>query len=117
MAKKINPLVIPFDDLLVTRSKREYRETVSKWGVQPPDIGGADGMTTYVPGRGCIIWISRKLGGIDLCGVAAHEASHATQDMLHMIGEHESASEEFAYMVQSITVGIILACEKGADRC
>lgn len=116
MAKKIKPLVIPFDDLLVTRSKREYRDTVREWGAQPPDIGGADGMTTYVPGRGCIIWVSKKLGGVDLYGIAAHEASHAAQDMLHMIGEHEPASEEFAYMVQSIAVGIVLACEKGDDR-
>lgn len=114
MAKKIKLLVIPFDDLLVTRSKREYRDTVRKWGEQPPSIGGADGMTTYVPGKGCVIWVSKKLRGIDLFGIAAHEASHATQDMLHMIGEHEPASEEFAYMVQSIAVGIMLACEGGA---
>lgn len=35
MATEINPLIIPFDSLLVTRSKREYRETVQGWGEEP----------------------------------------------------------------------------------
>lgn len=37
-------------------------------------------------------------------------------EVLGKHGEHEPASEEFAYMVQSIAVGIVLACEKGDDR-
>lgn len=83
MATEINPLIIPFDSLLVTRSKREYRETVRGWGEEP----------------------------CDLYGLAAHEATHAACDMLDMIGEDEPAAEELAYMVQSITTGIIIACE------
>lgn len=47
---------------------------------------------------------------------AAHEATHAACDLLDMIGEAEPAHEELAYMVQSMTVGIILACE-GRERC
>lgn len=38
MATEINPLIIPFDSLLVTRSKREYRETVRGWGEEPFEV-------------------------------------------------------------------------------
>ena len=110
MATEINPLIIPFDSLLVTRSKREYRETVRGWGEEPFELEGIDGVTTAVRGKGCVIWISKKIKGHDLYGLAAHEATHAACDMLDMIGEDEPASEELAYMVQSITAGIIIAC-------
>ena len=111
MATKINPLTIPFDELLVTRSKREYREIVRGWGQEPYSLKGVDGMTTAVRGKGCVVWISKMFDGCDLYGLAAHEATHAACDLLDMIGEDEPASEELAYMVQSITTGIILACE------
>ena len=68
-------------------------------------------MTTAVRGKGLVIWVSKKLKGCDLYGLADHEATHAACDMLDMIGEDEPAAEELAYMVQSITTGIIIACE------
>lgn len=111
MATEINPLIIPFDSLLVTRSKREYRETVQGWGEEPCELEGLDGVTTAVRGKGVVVWVSKKLKGCDLYGLAAHEATHAACDMLDMIGEDEPAAEELAYMVQSITTGIIIACE------
>lgn len=111
MATEINPLIIPFDSLLVTRSKREYRETVRGWGEEPFELEDLDGVTTAVRGKGCVIWVSKKIKGHDLYGLAAHEATHAACDMLDMIGEDEPAPEELAYMVQSITTGIIIACE------
>lgn len=111
MATEINPLIIPFDSLLVTRSKREYQETVRGWGEEPFELEGIDGVTTAVRSKGCVIWVSKKLEGHDLYGLAAHEATHAACDMLDMIGEDEPAAEELAYMVQSITTGIIVACE------
>lgn len=111
MATEINPLIIPFDSLLVTRSKREYQEIVRGWGEEPFELEGIDGVTTTVRSKGCVIWVSKKLEGHDLYGLAAHEATHAACDMLDMIGEDEPAAEELAYMVQSITTGIIVACE------
>lgn len=111
LATEINPLIIPFDNLLVTRSKREYRETVRGWGEEPCELECLDGATTAVRGKGLVIWVSKKIKGCDLYGLAAHEATHAACDMLDMIGEDEPAAEELAYMVQSITTGIIIACE------
>lgn len=111
MAIEINPLIIPFDRLLVTRSKREYRETVRSWGEEPFELEGMDGVTTAVRGKGCVIWVSKKIKGYDFYGLTAHEATHAACDMLDMIGEDKPAAEELAYMVQSITTGIIIACE------
>lgn len=87
MATEINPLIIPFDSLLVTRSKREYRETVQGWGEEPCELEGLDGVTTAVRGKGVVIWVSKKLKGCELYGLAAHEATHAACDMLDMIGE------------------------------
>lgn len=95
----------------MTRSKREYREIVRGWGEKPPVLEGIDGVTTAVRGKGCVIWVSKKIKGHDLYGLAAHEATHAACDILDMIGEDEPAAEELAYMVQSITTGIIIACE------
>lgn len=115
MATEISPLIIPFDKLLVTQSKREYRETVRGWGEEPFDLDGVDGMTTSVRDKGCVIWVSKKIKGCDLYGLAAHEATHAACDLLDMIGEEEPAAEELAYMVQSIATGIIIACG-GADE-
>lgn len=81
MATEINPLIIPFDSLLVTRSKREYRETVRGWGEEPCELEGLDGVTAAVRGKGCVIWVSKKLKGCDLYGLAAHEATHAACDI------------------------------------
>lgn len=81
------------------------------WGEEPFELEGLDGVTTAVRGKGCVIWVSKKIKGHDLYGLAAHEATHAACDMLDMIGEDEPAPEELAYMVQSITTGIIIACE------
>ncbi len=53
--------------------------------------------------------------GPDLYALAAHEATHAACDMLASIGEDTPAAEELAYMVQSITAGIIIACEGRSD--
>ena len=38
--------------------------------------------------------------------------SYRVCDMLAVIGEDTPAAEELAYMVQSITAGIIIACEE-----
>lgn len=51
----------------------------------------------------------------DLYALATHEATHAACDMLASIGEDTPAAEELAYMVQSITAGIIIACEGRSD--
>lgn len=55
MATEINPLIIPFDSLLVTRSKREYRETVRGWGEELFELEGLDGVTTAVRGKGALV--------------------------------------------------------------
>ncbi len=115
MATEIEPLVIPFDPLWVTTSKREYREAVRRMGEEPGDPEGKDGLTTCVPGKGCVIWVSRKVKAPELYALAAHEAVHAACDMLGGIGEEEPGSEELAYMVQTITAGIIIACEGRSD--
>ena len=108
MATEIEPLIMPFDPLWVTTSKREYREAVRRMGEELGDTKGKDGLTSCIPGKGCVIWISRKVKAPDLY---AHEATHAACDMLASIGEDTPAAEELAYMVQSITAGIIIACE------
>ena len=109
MATEIEPLIMPFDPLWVTTSKREYREAVRRMGEEPGDTKGKDGLTSCIPGKGCVIWISRKVKAPDLYALAAHEATHAS------IGEDTPAAEELAYMVQSITAGIIIACEGRSD--
>lgn len=115
MATEIEPLIMPFDPLWVTTSKREYREAVRRMGEEPGDTKGKDGLTSCIPGKGCVIWISRKVKASDLYALAAHEATHAARDMLASIGEDTPAAEELAYMVQSITAGIIIACEGRSD--
>ncbi len=89
MATEIEPLIMPFDPLWVTTSKREYREAVRWMGEEPGDTKGNDGLTSCIPGKGCVVWISRKVKAPDLYALAA---------------------EELAYMVQTITAGIIIAC-------
>ena len=111
MISKINPLIIPFDELFVTNSKRDYKELLTSWGVTNPELKGLSGHTTTVRGKGCAIWISKKLKGTVLYGVASHEATHAMLNLLELIGENNPGSEEMAYMVQSITTGIILVCQ------
>lgn len=91
------------------------REAVRRMGEEPGDPEGKDGLTSYIPGKGCVIWISRKVKAPELYALAAHEAVHAACDMLGGIGEEEPDSEELAYMVQSITAGIIIACEGRSD--
>lgn len=77
MATEIEPLIMPFDPLWVTTSKREYREAVRRMGEEPGDTKGKDGLTSCIPGKGCVIWISRKVKAPDLYALAAHEATHA----------------------------------------
>ena len=110
MISEIDPLVMPFDKLIVTTSKREYREVMRDWGAEPAVLSNCFGNTSTVDGEGCVVWISKKVKGSDLCGLAAHEAVHAAMDLLAMIGENSPADEELAYMVQTITVGILDAC-------
>lgn len=73
MATEIEPLIMPFDPLWVTTSKREYREAVRRMGEEPGDTKGKDGLTSCIPGKGCVIWISRKVKAPDLYALAAHE--------------------------------------------
>ena len=51
----------------------------------------------------------------ELCALGADEAVHAACDRVGGIGEEEPGSEELAYMVQTITAGIIIACEGRSD--
>lgn len=44
MATEIEPLIMPFDPLWVTTSKREYREAVRRMGEEPGDTKGKDGL-------------------------------------------------------------------------
>ena len=90
MATEIEPLIMPFDPLWVTTSKREYREAVRRMGEEPGDTKGKDGLTSCIPGKGCVIWISRKVKAPDLYALAAHEATHAACDMLASIGGRTS---------------------------
>ena len=46
MATEIEPLIMPFNPLWVTTSKREYREAVRRMGEEPGDTKGKDGLTT-----------------------------------------------------------------------
>lgn len=91
MATEIEPLIMPFDPLWVTTSKREYREAVRRMGEEPGDTKGKDGLTSCIPGKGCVVWISRKVKAPDLYALAAHEATHAACDMLASIGEDTPA--------------------------
>ena len=61
MATEIEPLIMPFNPLWVTTSKREYREAVRRMGEEPGDTKGKDGLTSCIPGKGCVVWISRKV--------------------------------------------------------
>lgn len=110
MISEIDPLVMPFDKLIVTTSKREYRKSMRNWGAEPARLSNCYGNTSTVGGKGCVVWISKRVKGSDLCGLAAHEAVHAAIDLLAMIGENSPADEELAYMVQTITVGILDVC-------
>lgn len=65
MATEINPLIIPFDSLLVTRSKREYRETVRGWGEEPFELEGLDGVV-QVP----LCYLAKSLENMSLCHAA-----------------------------------------------
>ena len=94
MATEIEPLIMPFNPLWVTTSKREYREAVRRMGEEPGDTKGKDGLTSCIPGKGCVVWISRKVKAPDLYALAAHEATHAACDMLASIGEDTPAAED-----------------------
>lgn len=95
--------------------QQAIRKAGRRMGEEPGDTKGKDGLTSCIPGKGCVIWISRKVKAPDLYALAAHEATHAACDMLASIGEDTPAAEELAYMVQSITTGIIIACEGRSD--
>lgn len=55
MATEIKPLIMPLDPLWVTTSKREYRESVRRMGEEPGDTKGKDGLTSCIPGKGCVV--------------------------------------------------------------
>ena len=60
--------------------------------------------------KGVVVWVDKGLELGALVGAAAHEATHAALDLLSMIGEDDPGCEIMAYMVQSIAVGIFIAC-------
>lgn len=62
MATEIEPLIMPFDPLWVTTSKQEYREAVRRMGEEPGDAKGKDGLTSCIPGKGCVICLEDGQG-------------------------------------------------------
>ena len=108
MSCEINPIIIPFPVTIVT-DEAEYVECAKGLGIEPPSIDG-DAITVAVRGKGVVVWVDNGLEPGALAGVAAHEATHAALDLLDMIGEESPGREIMAYMVQSIAVGIFVAC-------
>lgn len=108
MSCEINPFIIPFPVTIVT-DEAEFAECVKSLGVEPPSIEG-DAITVAVRDKGVVVWIDKGLELGALVGAAAHEATHAALDLLSMIGEEDPGCEIMAYMVQSIAVGIFVAC-------
>ena len=52
MATEIEPLIMPFNPLWVTTSKREYREAVRRMGEEPGETPrGQDGLTSAFRAR------------------------------------------------------------------
>lgn len=109
MAIEINPFITPYS-VTVAIDGAEYRECVRDLGIEPPSIEGCDGKTVAVRDKGVVVWVDKGLELGALVGAAAHEATHAALDLLSMIGEEDPGCEIMAYMVQSIAVGIFVAC-------
>lgn len=68
MATEIEPLIMPFNPLWVTTSKREYREAVRRMGEEPGDTKGKDGLAVppkvvNVP----LYYLSQSLGKMAEC--------------------------------------------------
>lgn len=93
MGCEINPFIIPFPVTIVT-DEAEFAECVKGLGAEPR----------------VVVWVDKGLELGALVGAAAHEATHAALDLLAMIGEDDPGCEIMAYMVQSIAVGIFVAC-------
>lgn len=108
MGCEINPFIIPFPVTIVT-DEAEFAECVKGLGAEPPSIDG-DAITVAVRDKGVVVWVDKGLELGALVGAAAHEATHAALDLLSMIGEEDPGCEIMAYMVQSIAVGIFVAC-------
>lgn len=108
MGSEINPFIIPFPVTIVT-DEAEFAECVKGLGAEPPSIEG-DAITVAVRDKGVVVWVDKGLELGALVGAAAHEATHAALDLLAMIGEEDPGCEIMAYMVQSIAVGIFVAC-------
>ena len=113
MSCEINPFIIPFPVTIVT-DEAEFAECVKSLGAEPPSIEG-DAITVAVRDKGVVVWIDKGLELGALVGAAAHEATHAAFDLLAMIGEEDPGCEIMAYMVQSIAVGIFVACHRTTD--
>ena len=61
----------------------------------------------------CLVYIKhQKYGNGQLAGLAAHEATHVSQEFFESIGEDKPSSEMQAYYVQAFTICIIQAYEK-----
>ena len=108
MSCEINPFIIPFPVTIVT-DEAEFAECVKSLGAEPPSIEG-DAITVAVRDKGVVVWVDKGLELGALVGAAAHEATHAALDLLAMIGEEDPGCEIMAYMVQSIAVGLFVAC-------
>lgn len=113
MSCEINPFIIPFPVTIVT-DEAEFAECVKGLGAEPPSIEG-DAITVAVRDKGVVVWVDKGLELGALVGAAAHEATHAALDLLAMIGEEDPGCEIMAYMVQSIAVGIFVACHRTTD--
>ena len=104
MGREINPFIIPFPVTIVT-DEAEFAECVKSLGAEPPSIEG-DAITVAVRDKGVVVWVDK---GLEL-GALVGAAAHAALDLLSMIGEDDPGCEIMAYMVQSIAVGIFIAC-------
>lgn len=113
MSCEINPFITPFPVTIVT-DEAEFAECVKGLGAEPPSIEG-DAITVAVRDKGVVVWVDKGLELGALVGAAAHEATHAALDLLAMIGEEDPGCEIMAYMVQSIAVGIFVACHRTTD--
>lgn len=113
MSCEINPFIIPFPVTIVT-DEAEFAECVKSLGAEPPSIEG-DAITVAVRDKGVVVWVDKGLELGALVGAAAHEATHAALDLLSIIGEEDPGCEIMAYMVQSIAVGIFVACHRTTD--
>lgn len=113
MSCEINPFIIPFPVTIVT-DEAEFAECVKSLGAEPPSIEG-DAITVAVRDKGVVVWADKGLELGALVGAAAHEATHAALDLLSIIGEEDPGCEIMAYMVQSIAVGIFVACRRTTD--